>query len=69
MRWVGGAGVGWWAESAHSVHLEKKRRARRGATRGGGEMEDERGRGREENISILHVNNNEYFFLIYYSVN
>jgi len=49
---------------SHSTHLEKKRRrARRGATRGGGEMEGERGWGREENISILHVNNNEYFFL------
>ena len=63
MRWVGGAGVGWWAERVHSAHLEKKRRrARRGLTRGGGEMEGERGGGREENISILHVNNNEYFF-------
>ena len=57
---MGGAG----AERAQSAYLEKKRRrARRGATRGGGEMEGERGGGREENISILHVNNNEYFFL------
>ena len=56
---MGGAG----AERAQSAYLEKKRRrARRGATRGGGEMEGERGGGREENISILHVNNNEYFF-------
>ena len=49
------------SRSFSPAHLKKKRRrARRRATRGGGEMEGERGGGREENISILHVNNNEY---------